>query len=106
MKIKGKLVDILVQLAPEVYTNFVVYEKGMRVLYVQVLRALYGKLVAALLWYKKFRSDLEKIGFKFNPYDPCVANKIVRKKQQAIRFHVDDIMSSYKDKIVNDQFYR
>ena len=34
-------------------------------------------LILALLWYKRFRQDLKKIGFEFNPYDPCVANRIV-----------------------------
>ena len=106
MKIKGRLVDMLVQLAPEVYADYVVYEKGVKVLYVQVLRALYGMLVATLLWYKKFRSDLEEVGFVFNPYDPCVANRTERNKQHTIRFHVDDIMSSHKDKVVNDEFHK
>jgi hypothetical protein len=49
MKITGVLVDLLVQMCPEVYGQYVVYEDGKKVLYVQVLRALYGMLVAALL---------------------------------------------------------
>jgi len=77
MKITGVLVDLIVEMAPEVYGPYVVFENGKKVLYVQVLKALYGMLAAALLWYKKFRADLETIGFEFNPYDPCVANKIV-----------------------------
>ncbi len=60
--------------------------------------------IAALLWYKKFRTDLESIGFEFNPYDPCVANRIVRKKQHTIRFHVDDLKSSHVNSKVNDRF--
>ena len=51
MKITGVLVDPLVKLAPDVYSSYVVYENGKKVLYVEVLRALYGMLVAALLWY-------------------------------------------------------
>ena len=54
MKITGVLVDMLIALDPEAYGKHVVYEHGKKVLYVQVLRALYGMLVAALLWYKKF----------------------------------------------------
>ncbi|MGC9193778.1 MAG: hypothetical protein ACP5FQ_07825 [Thermoplasmata archaeon] len=61
-------------------------------------------LVAALLWYKKFRSDLEQQGFGFNPYDPCVANKVVNNKQHTVRFHVDDLMSSHVDTKINDKF--
>ena len=81
MKITGVLVDLLVNIAPEIYGPHVVYKNGHKVLYLQVVRALYGMLVAALLWYKKFCADLESIGFKFNPYDPCVANRIVNGKQ-------------------------
>ena len=104
MKITGVLVDLLVEIAPEVYGPYVVFENGRKVLYVQVIRALYGMLVAALLWYKQFKGDLESIGFKFNPYDPCVANRIVKGKQQTVRFHVDDLKSSHMDKRVNDKF--
>ena len=77
-------------------------------LYVQVLRALYGMLIAALLWYKQFRSDLENIGFTFNPYDPCVANRIANGtgKQQTVCFHVDDLKSSHVDPKVNDKFLK
>jgi hypothetical protein len=104
MKITGVLVDMLVQLCPEIYGPYVVFEKGMKVLYVQVLRAIYGMLQAALLWYNKFKKDLEGQGFKFNPYDPCVANRMVKGKQHTIVFHVDDLKSSHKDKKVNDKF--
>ena len=58
MKITGVLVD-MVDISSELYGSYVVYEKGRKVLYVQVLKAIYGMLQAALLWYKKFRSDLE-----------------------------------------------
>ena len=63
-------------------------------------------LVAALLWYKKFRADLEEVGFVFNPYDPCVANRQVNGKQQTICFHVDDVMSSHVDPKTNEKFFK
>ena len=104
MKITGVLVDLLVEMAPEVYGPYVVYENGKKVLYVQLMKALYGMLVASLLWYKLFKTDLEGEGYKFNPYDPCVANKDIHGKQHTIRFHVDDLMCSHVDKKVNDKF--
>jgi hypothetical protein len=61
-------------------------------------------LEAALLWYKTFRKDLEDNGFIFNPYDPCVANKKVQGLQQTIVFHVDNLKSSHKSKLVNNKF--
>lgn len=106
MKLSGILLDLLVELAPELYGPYVVEDNGKRVLYLQVLRALYGMLVAALLWYRKFRADLEEIGFIFNHYDPCVANRMVKDKQQTVKFHVDDLMSSHVSTMVNDDFFK
>jgi hypothetical protein len=34
------------------------------------------------------------MGFIINPYDPCVANKIVNGNQLALQWHVDDLMIS------------
>jgi hypothetical protein len=106
MKITGVLVDMLVELNPELYGPYVVYERNRRnkVLYVQVMRAIYGVLEAAILWYKKFRGELEQKGFKFNPYDPWVANRTEKGSQHTLLFHVDDLKSSHKDPKVNDQF--
>jgi hypothetical protein len=104
MKITGVLVDMLVQLDPELYGPYVVYEKGRKVLYVLVLKAIYGMLIASLLWYSKLKQDLETIGFEFNPYDPCVANRMIQGKQHTITFHVDDLKSSHVDSKVNDKF--
>jgi hypothetical protein len=56
------------------------------------------------LWYKKFRGELERKGFKFNPYDPCVANRTENGSQHTLLFHVDDLKSSHKDSKVNGQF--
>jgi hypothetical protein len=75
MKITGVLVEMLVELNPQLYVPYVVYEKRGKVLYVRVLRAIYGMLDAVLLWHKKFRHELEEVGFKFNLYDLCVANR-------------------------------
>ena len=82
------------------------YEKNQKVLYVQMMKALYGMLVSSLLFYKKFRKDLESIGFEVNPYDACVANRIVDGKQQTITWHVDDIKVSHEDPRVNDEFHK
>ena len=106
MKIQGSLVDILISISPCTYKDYVVYEKGKKTLYVELLKALYGMLIAALLFYRQFKKDLEEIGFIFNPYDMCVANRFVNGKQHTIRFHVDDLMSSHVDKKVNDDFYK
>lgn len=106
MKIRGPLVDILVELAPEIYEDYVINENGRKTLYVLMLKALYGMMVSSLLYYKKFRKDMESIGFIINPYDPCVANRIVRKKQQTVTWHVDDLKSSHVDPEVNTEYLK
>jgi hypothetical protein len=49
---------------------------------------------------------LEKEGFIFNKYDPCVANKMVNNSQHTVGFHVDDLKSSHVETRVNDEFYK
>jgi hypothetical protein len=44
MKIQGVLVDMLVDMNPECYLNYVVYEGKNKVFYVQMLKALYGMI--------------------------------------------------------------
>ena len=104
MKIKGRLAEILVSIAPEVYAPYVVYEKGVPVIYVEIMKALYGMIKAALLFYRKLRKDLETKGFKINPYDICVANKMVNGKQLTVMWHVDDLKCSHVDTAVIDKF--
>jgi hypothetical protein len=67
-----------------VYRDFAVYEGSQKVLYVHIKKAIYGMLVSALLYYNKFRSDIEEFGFEVNPYDPCVANKMVDGNQMTV----------------------
>ena len=45
---------------------------------------------SAILWYIIFKSCLENLGFKLNPYDLCVANKMVNGEQCTICWYVDD----------------
>ena len=49
MKITGVPENMLIRLDPQLYGPHVVYEKERKVLYVQVLRAIYGMLTASLL---------------------------------------------------------
>ena len=84
MKIRGRLVDILTEICPGVYDDYVIHEGKQQVLYVKMLRALYGMLISSVLYYKKFRKDIESIGFEVNPYDICVANRKVKGKQHTV----------------------
>ena len=48
----------MVKNAPEVYRKYVAIEKGEMVLYVQLLKAIYGCLSSALPFYRKLLDDL------------------------------------------------
>ena len=83
-----------------------IYEvKQKKVLYVRMLKALYGMMITAILYYKKFRKDIKSIGFEVNPYDICVANRMVNGKQHTVTWYVDDVKSSHVDPKVNDEFH-
>ena len=64
-------------------------------LYVITLNDIYGIMKAALLFYQKFVGDLMMIGFELNPYDSCVTNTIINRKQLTLVWHVDDIKASH-----------
>ena len=98
------MVDVLVSIAPDVYGPYVTTnKKGQQVLIVECLNAVYGTMVAALLYYKKFVKSLVKKGFKLNPYHGCVANKILNGKQVMICFQINDCKILYKSvKVVDD----
>ena len=96
MKIRGALVDILCEMDPS-YKDYVVQEGNQSVLYMHIIKAIYGLLVSAMLFYKKLAADLTKFGFEINPYDPCVANKMIHGKQMTVSWHVDDLKISHGD---------
>jgi hypothetical protein len=103
IRIRGMLVDILVKVAPEVYKPYVTNDKkGNKQILVECLNALYGTMVASLLYYEKFCNSLKKEAFKMNPYDACVWNKDIDGKQCTICFHVDDCKISHvSDKVID-----
>jgi Reverse transcriptase (RNA-dependent DNA polymerase) len=99
------LVDVMVQLLVEIdasYAKFVCTENGKQVMYVQLAKALHGTLKAAMLFWHKLTEFLEGIGFVTNPYNRCVANKIVDGKQCTVAWHVDDLKISHVDLRVVD----
>jgi hypothetical protein len=103
IKIRGILVDILVEIAPDVYKSYVSKDKkGSKQLMVQCQNTMYGKMVASLLYYRKFVKSLMDIDFVINPYDPCVTNKMIEGEQMTICFHVDDCKLSHRKTKVMD----
>jgi hypothetical protein len=86
-----------VKIDPKLYRKYLLVEKGKSVMYVQLKKALYGTLQAALLFWKKLSKKLVEWGFEINPYDWCVANKEINGKQCTVLWHVDDIKVSHME---------
>ena len=111
--LKGNMPDfVLIKLINEevnimcnvdiVHKDYITFEGNSKVLYMQLNKALYRYIKSAIIWYDTFCGTLKNLGFKLNPYDPCVANKMVNGKQLTIAWYVDDNKISYVDlKIVD-----
>ena len=97
MKLEGVMAEIIRKIDPDQYEQHTVYERGKPVIYVILLKALYGTLQAALLFWENLSSQLKEWGFKLNLYDFCVAIKTINHKQCTIVWHVDDLKISHKD---------
>jgi len=101
MLLEGTVTEIIIKLDPTTYKKHMWYNKhGKAMLYVQLKKALYGTLQAALLFWKLLSETLQEWGFTLNPYDKCIANKIIQGKQCTIIWHVDDLKISHKKKEV------
>ena len=78
MVLREELAEMMIHITPEIYRPYIKMDKkGTPILYVRLKKALYGLLRSSLLFYRKIRGELEAYGFKINPYDPCVGNKMV-----------------------------
>ena len=102
VKIKGKVVDIICQCNQE-YTKYATYKNGKKVLYLELVMALYGCMMSAIYWYETFVTQLEVMRFSLNPYDPCVANMDIDGSQCTVCWYVDDTKISHKDPKVVDR---
>ncbi len=100
MLLKGCLAKLMIQVDPNLYQKYIIYDKyNQALLYVKLSKAIYGLLKSALLFYKKISADLQnyKAPFVINPYDPCIANTIIIGKQMTITWHVDDLKVLHVD---------
>ena len=99
IKFENEFVDIMCEINKELIED-IKYEKGKKVLYMRILKALYGCIESALLWYNLWKSTLESMGFEINPYDRCVGNKMINGSQCTIAWYVDDVKISHKSEEV------
>ena len=95
MKLEGKMAYLLKKLDPKLYRKYITNEKGTTVLYVDLKKALYSTLQAALLFWRNLTSSLQEWGLDINPYNWYVANNTVDGNQMTVVWHVDDLNISH-----------
>jgi len=96
--------DLLLEIDSAIYEPCVTIEHSERVMYVELLKALFGTLRAARLFWEKLTAKLKEWGFTMNPYDSCIANKIVDGLQITVAWHVDDLKVSHKKNMALEDF--
>ena len=102
---EGEMVDKLLEIDEDLYASYVTEEKGKKVMYVELLKVLYGTLRAARLFWEKLQTKLvNDWGFTPNRYNSCVVNKKVNGKQLTVAWHVDDLKVSHEDENALDEF--
>ena len=95
LKFDCDLVELLIQVDPT-YQPYITNEGKQPVLYMELDKALYGTLQAALLFWQKLSAFLiDKHGFERNEYDWCIVNKMIKGKQCTIAWYVVDIKMSH-----------
>ena len=104
MKIDDKGAEHLILTNPRLYCKYIKMQHGVTVLSVELVKALYGQVKSALLFYKKCFKDLKSIGFILRAYDQCVANRMVQGKQQMVGWYMDGIKSSHVSNQVQNKF--
>ena len=68
------------------YKKSVTYEKGKKLLYVMIFKAIYGMIASALIWYDLLFTTISDLGFKLNSYERCIVNKLINEHQCTIRW--------------------
>ena len=106
MMLEGEIAELIVKLDSS-YAEYVWYDRrGKPMIYVQLKKALYGTLQAALLFWRLLSNTLQEWGFHINEYDRCVANKTINGRQCTITWHVDDLKILHAEKAVVDNILK
>lgn len=77
------------------YASCVSKEQDVPVMYGRMEKNLYNIVDAALNWFKELTHHFKSRGFEINPYNFCIANKMIDGKLFTVLLWVDDLMMSY-----------
>ena len=106
LKIHGALVDMLLQIDPGTYALYVSYKCGEKILYTDILKAIYRMLISALMFYKNgskicYLEDTRSISMIL-----AFLGKLINGKQHTIVRHVDNLNISHVNPKVNNKFVK
>ena len=104
---KGIMVDMICEINPSYHKN-VIWSKDCKkkFLYGRLVKAIYGTLLGAIIFYNKISKYLTDHGFVHNEYDMCIFNKMVNGEQIMVQFHVDDLKISHKEQAILEDFLK
>ena len=86
LKFEGVMVEMLCQIEPS-YHKYIIYRKikgtkyKKKYIYARMIKAVYGTLLAAIIFYEKLSKHLREYSFVYNDYDMCTFNKMVNGNQ-------------------------
>ena len=107
VRFTGEMVKVLLQIDKEMYSEYVMIEKGEQVMYMELLKALYGTLrTACLFWQKLSKQLIDVWWFVPNQNNNCVVNKTINGSQMTVVWHVDDLKVSHMDAMEVGKFIR
>ena len=98
--LRDKEIDALLQVNPKYEAYVKELKNGMRIIYLELIKAMYGCLKSARLFWDNLSNFLGKLGFTQNSYDLCVADKVIDGHQCTVAWHVNDLKISHKDEKV------
>ena len=107
VRFTGEMVNMLLHIDYDKYKDYVMTERDDKVMYMELLKALYGTLCAARLFWEKLSKQLiDAWGFTPNKYNDCVVNKTINGHQMTVVWHVDNLKVSHVDKKEVDKFIK
>ena len=74
-KLEGEAADVISKVNIQ-NEKCVCWKRVKEVMYIHLLKTVYGYVKSALLWYELFSSILYDSGLKLNPYDELVVKKL------------------------------
>ena len=97
---------MLVEIDPDLYNKFAVMEQGQLVIYATLNKESHGNLRSYLLFWWKLTDKLVVRGYKTNPYNWCIVNKIIQVRQCTLLWHVDGLkILHFSKEVLEEESY-